>query len=207
MVEQSEKLDAGRLSIEKEIQERFRLSKCLQDDVAELTVKREDVKTELATILESLEVSRTEVATTQKISRELETECEKLRKILFSLNTDKIAIEKVVCELDAEEGALKISIAGLQGVFKDWQQRAHEAETAYASKINGKEAKIKLLDAKTLKITQDLEERQRVELSTRDDIAKMRREINERDKNLRIREAKVEQGEDKIINNANLMNL
>lgn len=80
-------------------------------------------------------------------------------------------------------------------------------ETKYSDIATEKELYISQLDAKISDLVVNLDNRQREEMITRNDIAIMQKSLDEQDKNLRIREEKVSQGEDRLVNNANLLNL
>lgn len=80
-------------------------------------------------------------------------------------------------------------------------------EVEHDEKVQDKEKSIALIDAKILESSQQLDLVQDKERLIRGDLATWQRTLEEKDKNLRIRERKVDEGENKIVNNASLMNL
>lgn len=179
----------------------------LQDEIASLVLLREDLENKIKELHISLENIENSIQILTDRIPDLNREADEIGKTIISLNTDKLAAEQRVNILSDEEIRLETSILVLQDAFKDWQQKLDGAQIEYATKIANKEEILKNLNANLLKITQELDEKQRIESSIRDELAVTHRLQDERDKNLRVREAKIEQGESKLIQNANLMNL
>lgn len=122
-----------------------------------------------------------------------ETQLQLLRQFIGTAEEQKRTIESELETLQATKDSLGHKIAALDA---DYDQK-----TAEKGKI------VALLDAKILDLSQQSESFTVQEETTRQNLAKWQRILEERDVNLRIREAKVEQGEDKLVTNANLMNL
>lgn len=80
-------------------------------------------------------------------------------------------------------------------------------EEDYAQKTAKREANIALLDKKLLTRAQELESFKGYEEETRQQLTETQKTLDERDKLLRIREAKVAEGEAKLVQHSNLMNL
>jgi chromosome segregation ATPase len=207
LADQTEILLKVREPIEKEIQASKDELVVLRQDIALLVQERDLLDKYINVNQVDLHKSRETVTALNNTAQEVKSEVDRTNQIIVNLNADKTATELRISELSSEENRLKTSIATCQDTFVEWQQRIDNAEADYTARTADKEATVKLLDAKILKVTQELEERQRIEASTRDELAKMQRTLSERDQNLRIREAKVEQGETKLVQNANLMSL
>lgn len=77
----------------------------------------------------------------------------------------------------------------------------------FETKKHQKEHDLALLDAKTLDLAQNIEQREEEVNQIRDKFANWQKELEKRDSNLRIREAKVKMGEDKLLTNSDLLNL
>lgn len=175
-----------------------------------VTALNKDKKTLAITIAEGerlLKVNNKAIEDGRRTVDDLTTDARKLRDGIMPLVDQKAALEVSISGLAGQESELKKSIGTLKIAHKDWQRRTANIESNYIAKVADKEAALKILDTKLLTVTQTLEERQHAEESTRDDLAKRQRILDERDRNLRIREAKVEQGENKLIQNSNLLNL
>lgn len=179
----------------------------LEDNVASLVLQRESLDEEVSDANNLLERLNVDIEDAKRCLVAAENLVKKARDEITPLGTEKRSLELTISEMTEQQQVLRLSIASLQDIFKDWQKRADGAEAEYADKTASKEKIIQTLDTKILAVTQALEERQLAETSTRDELAKMQRTLDERDRNLRIRETKVEQGESKLIQNANLMNL
>lgn len=80
-------------------------------------------------------------------------------------------------------------------------------ETEYTEKKEQNDKNIEFLDAQILEKSQNIETIQEKEYLIRTDLAKWQKRLEDQDKNLRIRELKVQEGETKIVQNANLLNL
>lgn len=103
---------------------------------------------------------------------------------------------------DLEESIIKTEERKTQVEFE-----LSTLESDYEVKKTEKELKITQLDSRIVELATTLDERRKEELITRSDLAIMSKALEERDRNLRIREEKVNQGENKLVQNSSLLNL
>lgn len=122
-----------------------------------------------------------------------ETQLQGLQRDIGTAEEQKRALESRLETLQATKDSLAHKIATLDA---DYNQRVAEK-----GKI------VEILDAKILDLSQQAENFAIQENAVRRDLATTQKMLEERDKNLRVRELKVEQGEGKLVANANLMNL
>lgn len=119
----------------------------------------------------------------------------------------KQALELSISALLNEEVEFKRRIGEFEERVSDWTERLKNVEAEYGSKSKDKQQTVRLLDAKILDMRQELEQSNLNDKLMQGNLAARVHALDEREKNLRIREAKVEMAEDKIVNNANLLNL
>lgn len=110
-----------------------------------------------------------------------------------TLNADKMALEGNIKQLIARRNVLERDITELDNI--------------YAGKEAEKQLQLDKLDKKVLRATQELDKAQGDQDITRDRLATWERSLETRDKNIRIREAKVSQGENRLLQNSELLNL
>ncbi len=110
-------------------------------------------------------------------------------------------------ELETQEHDLQAAIVEIDKFLGEKQQAYTELEREYTTRKEKYRQDLETLDKKQQNMSQEL-------LIGREDIANMRTELanrtklmDERDKNLRLREAKVDQQEKAVIRNYNLLKL
>lgn len=109
--------------------------------------------------------------------------------------------------LQATKSTEQSMLAPLLDEEKAIHQRIVRLEEEYATKSADKEAAQAIIDGKLLTSQQEWEQHQQEDTVVRNSLAEWQKRLEERDKNLRIRERKVEQGEGKLIQNSGLLNL
>lgn len=119
----------------------------------------------------------------------------------------KELLQADISELEADNNALHSEITENEALRMKLIEDIQVLETEFQIESADKEKKIQLLDAQILDKVSRSDEITRNEYTTRSDIALQLRNIDEKDRNLRIREQKVEMGEAKLIQNSNLLNL
>lgn len=140
----------------------------------------------LIEILTKVEQTNGAIRTQESRKHSLETENS-------FLETTKHTLEESITELQDKIVALEVQISFL--------------DTIYDEKVTAKENSIAKLDAKILKSTQDVETVLKEQDLIRNDFALWQKGLDERDRNLRLREMKVQQGEEKIVSNSALLNI
>lgn len=117
-----------------------------------------------------------------------------------SLNSDAAALSQT-------NNVLQQDIAQSEALKMRLDEDIQTLESDYEQEKATKEVSISKLDVKLLDKSQELDLIQDKERLIRTDLASWQRSLEEKDKNLRLREVKVEEGENKIVTNANLLNL
>lgn len=164
------------------------------------TIDMSDLQEPLAVNLATLKSANIQLKATKAENNQLSREN-------VTLKTGNEQLESQKTELEVAIRQLMESTKPLQAKNDSLIERNAELETEYEQKITEKEYTIELLDAKVLKQTQDMEENSHNEEKTRKQLADWKKELDAKDSNLRIREAKVAMGEGKLIQNSNLLNL
>lgn len=116
------------------------------------------------------------------------------------LETRKSEISEEITTLEQRLDVQKADVAYYQTHYEASKKQHDEEESK--TKQN-----LQLSENKILENTQLFEQQTREIELTRSELASWHKALEERDQNLRIREQKVEQGENKIIRNSNLLNL
>lgn len=98
-------------------------------------------------------------------------------------------------------------LGDLESQIEQKRKKMNNDTTRYDDFIQSKEKQLDILNAKLLDSAQKVDLNQKYEETTRRQLATWQKALDERDVNLRIRESKIEMGEDKLIQNSNLMNL
>lgn len=194
----------------------------------ELQVAIREYKAELQRLREAIKVAKNQKAT---LEEEINSATEKLKATLSAeehaqdavVDAQKLldkATQKYTALLD-ESTALKTEISNLlqkqsdllqtiettQTEFEAAVARNQASEAVFKKEQSTRERKLQTLAAKILEKAQLLEKQEQEDMITRQSLATWQRTLEEKDKNLRIRESKVEQGEGKLIQNSNLLNL
>lgn len=206
-LEQRKKLEAEQAEFDAIITERQKSALLLENNVGDLVIQREDMRKDVLKITASIEELNRELKHTKNDCAIERAKIAPLRQEVESLTSRQAEYQERVDCLQNEEQELKKRIDVLQNVFVEWQDRSASAEVSYKKKIDEKKNLVQILESKILQSNQELEKRHVEELSIRGEFADRERLLNERDKNLRIRETKVEQGEQKMLQNSDLLNL
>lgn len=183
-------------------------------ELSELQVRLKDAKKEHTIIVEKvaeLQLQHTELADSLTKSRKsIVDDQEQLRiikKEISELENVKSDLKKTNSLLFSEELRLEDTIKEKKTVITELRQQIAMVTTELAEQETDKEKKLGLLNAKLLAVTTQIKQHIEEDMMIRRSLANWQKQLEERDQNLRMREAKVEQGEDKIVRNANLMNL
>lgn len=179
----------------------------LKTRISELTTKQSALLKQAKASVNVLKLTDADLENAQKELEVVKVAIQDGKVQIELLTEQQITLELSISEKTTEENRLKSAILVLQDSFKEWNALTDDLEEKYNNATVSKEAEIKLLDAKLLAGRQEIEQYQQEMQTTRISLAERQKQLDERDLNLRIREAKVEQGEDKIIRNSNLLNL
>lgn len=137
----------------------------------------------------------------------LKKEVANLQQELANFNIEKDSVAINISALREEANDLKDQTTAKADKLEDIAIEISKLEEEFDSKKLQMTKDLELLQAKTNKQAQQLVESQANESKMRESLAYRQRELDERDKNLRIREARAEQSEAKIAQNANLLNI
>lgn len=130
-----------------------------------------------------------------------------MERKLEHLDRDRQTLDTAIDALTTEKSRLNEELPPLREQAALLVGRIDDAEKALAQLTDKRERQIETLDTLILQKTQQLEAMKLEETATRDYLASWERTLGERDTNLRLREAKVQDGESKLVRNADLLNL
>ncbi len=186
----------------------------LKIDVAQLSKSKEH----LASSITDLKLQKTSLETSLgELSRSIQEANATLNGFLVLVDNAKTKNAKQVQSyntlaaevqrLESTERGLKDSIKELTDkkscLYSDVERMEHE----FGPKIEEKEAYIAELDGKIVSAIRELETLQKEEQRIREDLAVREKALEDRDQNLRLREAKADIADQRILANANLMKL
>lgn len=132
------------------------------------------------------------------------------RRIIEAVKASETQLQGLQRDIGAAEEqkrAFGAELEVLQGTKDSLGHKIATLDADYEQKAAEKAKIVAILDAKILNLSQQAEEFERQEEASRQNLAEWQKVLEVRDKNLRVREIKVEQGESKLVANANLMNL
>lgn len=148
------------------------------------------------------EIEREEIALTST-----KQETDRLLRENSQLEASKDLLQSEIGELSGDRSQLQSEITDHEAVKMRLIEDIRALEAEYERDKLAKDENIAKLNASILDLSQNLDLIQEKERLIRTDLATWQRSLDEKDKNLRIRELKVEQGENKIVQNAGLLNL
>lgn len=117
------------------------------------------------------------------------------------------SLQRQVSELQDVKAQLKLDIAELNTELESKNARLGGLEATYTTKKTEKEAELLIIVDKLYAKTEELTKVEQIMDIERRDIASRQQALDERDKNLRLREAKARNDEESIRSNAGLLNL
>lgn len=123
------------------------------------------------------------------------------------LKSEKVSMHNDIVEDEATLAQIKAEIEALEAEKLQYLADYEQQKTDMDADQVKKETAIRDLEATLVRLSLEIEERELRESLTRNDLAKWERTLQERDQNLRIRETKVGQSEDKLVRNSKLLNL
>lgn len=173
-------------------QNKTKLGMCeenLENTASEVKVSKEDLHSTNTAIIEGREVLR-----------DLE-EQEQGLKSSISTHTDMLSVHQ------GEKERLESGLEELRAQYTEEKERLDSIDGLYLEKKRQGEEDLAKTSAKVLVKTQELNDIQQIMDIERREIASRKLALDERDKNLRIREVKASQDEASIQANAGLLNL
>lgn len=205
--EQRETLSADASVVLVQVNEQRRKLTNINDDIAiaqKLKLKTDkelgDVTTRLESVYKAVESAQDDLVITRKQQEEADQQ-------LADVQQQRLVVEQSISKLTEEENRLLSSISDKEAVLYALEQQEISDRDAFVAAEALRSQKLKELDAKLLVVVDEINQNADEFNNTRDSLATWQKTLEERDKNLRVRELKVEQGEGKLIQNANLLNL
>jgi chromosome segregation ATPase len=179
------------------------LTESVRDSELELSTIKADTllaKDDLKSILREVEIAQDNLVATRKQQEQADAALERTK-------SEQTTAELAVAKLSTEETRLLESINSEQEQLTSLEQQLVDATTAFDTAKTDREENLRQLDAKLLAVTTDIEQKTEEEEITRRSLAEWQSRLEARDQNLRLREARVAEGETKIVRNSTLLNL
>lgn len=205
--EQAAVLAEARLVVEAELAEKKPQLDALKAEITELKQQHTSLDDELKPKEERLAAMNRNIMLARQNFITIEQDFLNLNEDISALVAKKTELETANSSLTDIKTELQAEISTLE-TTKDAKQTALEDLIArYEAIDEEKQESLLLVNSKLLKDTQKLQEVQEKETTIRSELSVWQRQLEERDRNLRVREIKVSTGEDKLIQNSNLLNL
>lgn len=183
----------------------------------ELTSFEELIALAKVTFTEVTKENKSLYSTNEKLNNELAAQRIELSKLkesvitsvadLRSAETSRNAIENSISHLTEDKTTLENLIKDQKNTLETLEKSIPNLEEELKIKQSEIKEKLTLLEQEFIQKTQDLDQLGKNEQTVRENLAQRDVLLQERDKNLRIREMKVEEGENKLLANANLLQL
>lgn len=175
----------------------------MKDNEIVITAQKEA----LAVVITEVNAKKAELERLETTTKTHSIEHEQLKIDNESLKANNDSLNASLVILDAEIHGRNETITSLDTKISRLEAKITELTAKYDAEKAKKDKGLALLGVKLFEITQQIENRQTEEELVRKDLANWQSRLEERDKNLRIRESKVEQGENKMLRNSDLLNL
>lgn len=164
-------------------------------------------KDEMRTLAESISVRRNDLAAANSQLRGLMERSDQASGEVKAAGVQLQSIRQDTAAATEEKQGLEIDIDAFCATKDALSSQIATLYADYKQQVASKGKTVAILEAKILDLSQKAEAFGSQEETTRQNLADWQRILEERDRNLRVREMKVEEGEGKLIANANLMNL
>lgn len=181
--------------------------KTLDSEIVEKETKIESLQNEINTAKYDLDKIFVDIDESKQSLLEVEKQ---KTSVLESIQPLKNKLDQINRDIETSSNTLtdiKVEIEQEESTLSQLKYDIKNLNLQYESDKNEKENIISDLNAKLLNITQSIEEKTQEFDKQRTDLAQWQSMLEQRDKNLRLRELKVEEGENKIVQNHNLLNL
>lgn len=179
----------------------------LAQDIIGLKDEKRQLSDTVIDLKLKVDVDIARVESTKKEYAAITESLQRLRDETEVLVTERLTLERSLSELQVQKSALVSSMEKNMDALQSTEKQLAHTEASYASEKGEKAEKIYLLDVKILENTQIIERQQQEEIATRMSLATWQKTLDERDQNLRIREQKVNDGEQKLVRNSTLLDL
>lgn len=171
-----------------------------QEADTKLKAASEQLEHDNAVLTQTYNDVRAEVRTLQSEITVLQADIEKYTEQKQALNQEISELQNSRLSLLKEQTALEAQIQGKKADLNDLSEEFTAKKTEF-------EGEISLLEAKKQKISQEIIDNKAKDEAVRENLSNWSKTLDEKDKNLRIREAKVAEKEKAIVRNYNLLNL
>lgn len=198
-----------------------RETSALNKDIASLTAKRDALVEEIAEAQSILTLAQNDLKKTVKRQENAEnavaTAKQELKNVYKQQEAAESAVARAENELLSIEQRVSAKLEDDQSLTRQVETKKSELSKAKTAlkvftvkskdKIDELEKAIKSAELRLAVVLQEIDEQVRLDATTRKELANRQIELDKREENLRLREQKVEQGEDKLIRHSNLLNL
>ncbi len=179
----------------------------LEEALNDLIAQNDKLQSVINNSTDELEIIQQEVSDNQnQLERQQEAHTE-ISNQVYSLNSTKNTIELEISNLEDKRVELQKLVKLIEERIPTIKTKLEALESEFSQKEAEKQTALNNLDSKLLELTQAIEQNQDEVQRTRNELAIWQKKLEEQDENLRIREAKVSLGENKLIRNSQLLNL
>lgn len=141
------------------------------------------------------------------VNLELKSEITVHKKDLAVLQEEEKTKSEIITDLKDQEKDLTNTANGLNEYIDKKQAESSEIEDTFIKRKAEIDKDISVLELKKQDLSQEIVENQSKQEKVRDNLAKWAKELDDKDKNLRMREARVNEQEKSIARNYNLLQL
>ncbi len=205
--QQKAELDKQRQEFDVELEIKQKQLTALESDIDTAKGILGQLRDQITSQTTVLEQSDKDLKIAQATLRETNQAIDNQNRELEKLQVDKTHLDESIINADETLQRVFGEINNLKPQKKELEDKIVALNTAWAEEKAKKERSIAILDGKLLSLTQNIEQTEKQEEQTRNDMAVWAKKLEAREQNLRIREAKATQDEDKIVRNSNLLNL
>lgn len=207
LAEQEERLVAVKVKIEIDIADCKAVLNGVKSAITDHQVREKALQLSIHELEGDEKVLQEQIKSERTTLADLQAEAEQTATLIKTFEIKEHAIEVAISKKTADLDKLNADIQSREAMVDELQHKLDGVEVDYAKKIADKEAIVAELDAKVIENTQAMKKFEQEEAFTRQEFASWQKRLEQRDQNIRIRELKVEQGEGKLVHNANLLNL
>lgn len=192
--------------------------------LADIERNKETLKTQGRMILANTETIKQQKADIRELQAsvapklaDIKAADEKLSLVKLETNqltrdNQELTEQKTTLEVDVstkleELRGLEAKLPPLLADIEQKQAKVDELDGLYKEELEKKQKQVQLLRAESLELAQSMDIARKNEVTTRENLAAFKRTLDAKEQNIRIREQKVEMGEDKLVQNSNLLNL
>lgn len=211
-------IEAARLAIEKATKDAKKTLAALHVQIKEAGEAYTKQRTEQGQATAKVEAELTELEHTKKVLQAANTD---LREQNLTLTSEITVSQELLTDLTTKENDTSLRISGLSAKKVDLEDELHILNdkislkndeldaliTDFDTKQGNYTRAISVLEQKKQDLMQEIISNKENDEKVRDNLAKWAKTLEEKDKNLRVREAQVDQKEKAIARNYNLLNM